>query len=105
MGGVIIIIIIIIKNLYTGFIHFSVIYIVINMCPVDLADMLISIYRIPCRTKRWYVKIFWHLVDLAKVNAWILYRRHLQQRQERAPSKSDKSKTLLEFSSEIADKI
>lgn len=74
-----------------------------SMGGVDLADMLISLYRIPCKTKRWYVKVFWHLVDIAKVNAWILYRRHYQQRQEREPSKGGKSKTFLDFSSEIAE--
>ena len=44
--------------------------------------MLIAIYRrIPCKTKRWYQKIFWHLTDMAKVNSWILYQPHANQRQ------------------------
>ena len=43
---------------------------------VDLADMLIALYRIKVKTKRWYIKVFLHFVDIAKVNAWILYRRH-----------------------------
>ena len=47
-----------------------------GMGGVDLADMLISLYRISCKTRRWYLKIFWHLVDIAKVNSWLLYRRH-----------------------------
>ena len=29
-----------------------------SMGGVDLADMLLSLYRIPCKTKRWYQKIF-----------------------------------------------
>ena len=45
---------------------------------VDLADMLISLYRIEANTKRWYIKIFWHLVDICKVSAWLLYRRHYE---------------------------
>ena len=40
-----------------------------SMGGVDLADMPIALHRIPCNTKRWYQKIFWHLVDIAKVNA------------------------------------
>ena len=47
-----------------------------NMGGVDLADMLISLYRVKVKTKRWYVKVFWHLLDLFKVNAWNLYRCH-----------------------------
>lgn len=45
-----------------------------NMRGVDLADMLLSIYRINYKTKRWYIKIFWHLVYICKVNGWNLYR-------------------------------
>ena len=69
-----------------------------SMGGVDLADMLIALYRIPCKTKRWYQKIFWHLMDMAKVNAWILYRRHFEQ--NGYPKKEQKS--MLVFSSEIA---
>ena len=47
-----------------------------GMGGVDLGDMVISLYRITIKTRRWYIKIFWHLVDMAKVNAWLLYRRH-----------------------------
>ena len=32
-----------------------------NMGRVDLVDMLIAFYRIKGGTKRWYIKIFWHL--------------------------------------------
>ena len=46
---------------------------------VDLADMLIVLYQIPCKTKKWYQNFFWHLTDIAKVNAWLLYRRHSSQ--------------------------
>ena len=71
---------------------------------VNLADMLLSLYRIPCKTKRWYQKIFWHLIDMAKINAWILYRRHFRQN-----GKSHKDqKSLLQFSPDaliIANKV
>ena len=50
-----------------------------NMGGVDLADMLIPLYRIKVKTKRWYIKVFWHLIDISKVNAWNLYRRHFAQ--------------------------
>ena len=46
---------------------------------VDLADMLISLYRIKVKASRWYVKVFWHLLDISKVNAWNLYRCHFAQ--------------------------
>ena len=79
------------------------IVVVYNKCMggVDLADMLIALYRIEVKTMRWYVKIFWHLVDIAKVNAWLLYRRHYEQAGK--PKKYEKS--LLEFTTDIADAL
>ena len=50
-----------------------------NTGGVALADMLISLYRIKMKTKRWYTKVSWHLIDTSKVNAWHLYRRHFTQ--------------------------
>ena len=43
---------------------------------VDLADMLIAMYRTKIKTKRWYLKVLFHCIDIAKVNAWLLYHRH-----------------------------
>ena len=42
---------------------------------VDLADILIALYRILLKSKRWYIKVFWNLVDIAKVNGWIFLMR------------------------------
>ena len=46
---------------------------------VDLSDMLISLYRTPIKTKRWYLKVLFHCIDIAKVNAWLIYRHHCNQ--------------------------
>ena len=70
-----------------------------GMGGVDLADMLISLYRIKMKTRRWYIKIFWHLVDIAKVNAWLLYRRHREQLE--IPKKQELP--LLDFVLEISE--
>ena len=45
-----------------------------SMGGVDLSDMLISLYRTSFKTKRWYLKLLFHCVDIAKVNSWLLYR-------------------------------
>ena len=68
---------------------------------VNLADMLIALWRISVKTKRWYIKIFWNLVDIAKVNGWILYKRHRVQLS--IPRKEEK--TLLDFSCELAKSL
>ena len=46
---------------------------------VDLENMLLALYSVPCETKKWYQKVLWALIDIAKVNSWLLYRRHFLQ--------------------------
>lgn len=46
-----------------------------HMGGVDRADMLVSLYRCPFRSKRWYLHLFGQLLDFAINNAWILYRK------------------------------
>ncbi|XP_050042864.2 piggyBac transposable element-derived protein 3-like [Dermacentor andersoni] len=45
-----------------------------SMGGVDKADMLLSFYRNDMKTKKWYKRICFHLIDLAVVNAFLLYR-------------------------------
>lgn len=35
---------------------------------VDLADMLIVLFRAEVKNKRWYIKVFWHLINISKAN-------------------------------------
>ncbi|KAL3246410.1 hypothetical protein MRX96_017872 [Rhipicephalus microplus] len=43
---------------------------------VDLLDSLSSIYRPYARSKRYYFRVFLHILDLTAVNAWLLYKRN-----------------------------
>ena len=42
---------------------------------VDLCDMMLSLYRVKLKSRRWYMPIFYYLSEVAVTNAWILYRR------------------------------
>ncbi|KAJ8887099.1 hypothetical protein PR048_013314 [Dryococelus australis] len=42
---------------------------------VNVADMLIALYRTPFKPKKCYLTIFGHLLDLCVINAWLLNRR------------------------------
>lgn len=55
-----------------------------HMGGVDLADMLVSLYKTPFKTRRWYIGIFAQLIDICINNAWILYRKHHSQRKSEA---------------------
>ena len=44
---------------------------------VDLADMLLALYRIEVKSKKFYHRFIFHLLDICVVNSWILYRRNI----------------------------
>lgn len=63
---------------------------------VDLLDSLIGRSKIRMRSRKWYLRLFYHLLDLTVVNAWLLYRR------VEAEKGNEKTKRLIEFKGEIA---
>ena len=42
---------------------------------VDLHDQLISLYGFPFKSKKLYHRMLFHLIDMALINAWLLYGR------------------------------
>ncbi|XP_049779725.1 piggyBac transposable element-derived protein 3-like [Schistocerca cancellata] len=42
---------------------------------VDLVDSVVALYRIQIYSKKWYHRIFFHILNLVVVNAWFLYTR------------------------------
>ena len=64
---------------------------------VDLSDMLLELYRINFKSKKWYMHIFYYLLDLSVVNAWLLYHRMMSQ------STSNNILHLCNFKEEISD--
>ncbi|CAH2011120.1 unnamed protein product, partial [Acanthoscelides obtectus] len=49
----------------------------IHMGGVNLSDTLLSLYKTPFKSKRWYLAMFSQMIDIAVNNAWLLYRRDL----------------------------
>ncbi|KAE9521706.1 hypothetical protein AGLY_017893, partial [Aphis glycines] len=50
---------------------------------VDLADMLIAIYRTNMKTHQWYLNIFSQLLDVCVNNAWLQYRKDCVELKEK----------------------
>jgi len=44
------------------------------MDSVDKCDMFLALYRTKLRTRKWYLRIAFHLFSLASMNSWILYQ-------------------------------
>ena len=42
---------------------------------VHLCDMFLELYRIDFKSKKWYMRIFFYVLDFATANGWLLYRR------------------------------
>jgi len=64
-----------------------------SMGYVDKADMLKSCYQISQKSKKWWHRIFWHFVDVTLVNAFIIYKLILLQ----------KNLSLKDFRLSVAD--
>lgn len=47
---------------------------------VDLLDANIGRYKIKMRTIKWYMCLFYHLLDVTIVNFWILYKKVFEQK-------------------------
>nr|CAH7726963.1 unnamed protein product [Callosobruchus chinensis] len=61
---------------------------------VDLLDSMLGYYRIKIRSKKWYLRIFFHLLDMCVVNSWLLWRKQ-----------SDIYMPLADFKVAIADAL
>lgn len=64
----------------------------VHMGGVDLLDSILGYYRIKIRSKKWYHRIFFHLIDMITVNAWLLWRRN-----------TGKEMQLKYFKAQVAD--
>ncbi|XP_040072936.1 piggyBac transposable element-derived protein 2-like [Ixodes scapularis] len=68
---------------------------------VDLLDALIAYYRIQLRSKKFYLKLFFHFLDMVIVVSWLLYRRDCQS----LGVPKNKQRDLLKFRLGIAEAL
>lgn len=72
-----------------------------NMGGVDTPNQLIEVYRTWFKTKKWPLKVTLHFLDLAVVNAWLLYRK--DARLNKQPKKD--TMDLLSFRIKVSETL
>lgn len=70
-----------------------------HMGGVDLMDSHLGRYKIRIKSRKWYIRIFYHLLDLTVINSWVLYKKALRQKGVAARN----IYSLAEFRAELAD--
>lgn len=46
-----------------------------HMGGVDLMDCFIGRYRIRIKSRKWTTRLFYHLLNMSVINAWVLYKK------------------------------
>ncbi|XP_046987283.1 piggyBac transposable element-derived protein 2-like [Schistocerca americana] len=67
-----------------------------HMGGVDLLDSIMGRHKILVKSRKWYIRLFYHLLDMGVVNSWLLYRRVAETKGIKRTMK------LSEFRMEIA---
>lgn len=70
-----------------------------NMGGVDLLDSSMSRHKITLKSRKWTNRLFYHLLDMTCINAWILYKRIYQDQAK------TKNLRLIDFKLEVADSL
>ncbi|CAK1593285.1 unnamed protein product [Parnassius mnemosyne] len=71
-----------------------------HMGGVDLMDSFLGRNRIRMKSRKWYMRIFYHLLDLTVINSWVLYKKV-----EEKKGNHKKIMTLADFRSELAETL
>ena len=50
-----------------------------HMGGVDLHDQMMAYYRMAFRSRKYYLRLVFHMIDMCVINNWLLYRRSLDK--------------------------
>ncbi len=76
-----------------------------NMGGVDLFDQFIAKYSVLKKVNRWWVTLFFHVIDLASVNSYILFKEWSAQNPNNPDLKSNAKYGQLEFREELVEQL
>ncbi|KAL1477033.1 hypothetical protein MTO96_036074 [Rhipicephalus appendiculatus] len=68
---------------------------------VDKTDFLVALYRTKIRSRKWTLRMVFHIINASAVNAWLEYRRDTAARALAPASQLD----LLDFTLRIVEAL
>ena len=68
---------------------------------VDLSDQLLSKHNVLRKCVRWWKTLFFHMIDIAAVNSYILFQLHKANNLDNAALKRPANYSVLEFREEL----
>lgn len=83
------------------YIFLNVLFLSRFMGGVDLSDALIGNYKVQRKTQKWYKTFFYHLIDIAIVNAFLLHKDIARGKGEVPMNQKAFRETLVEELSEV----
>jgi len=75
-----------------------------HMGGVDLLDSLLGRQKIKIRSCKWYLRIFYHLLDVTVVNSWLLHKPIIAQK-NKIRGNIEKPMTLAAFKEDLAKSL
>ncbi|CAM4362736.1 unnamed protein product [Leuciscus chuanchicus] len=66
-----------------------------HMGGVDLMDQCVAMYPHRRKNKRWYIRVFFHFLDVAIINAWHIYRMSGLEKKDLLHFKASVARALL----------
>ena len=75
------------------------------MNAVDRSDQILGTQKVLSKCARWWNTLFFHLIDIAMVNNFILFREHLAQFPDEPGLKHTADYSLVHFREEIVRQL
>lgn len=72
-----------------------------HMGGVDLMDSYLGRYRIRMKSRKWTTRLFYHLLDMTVINAWVLYKKVLTKKGENPKQIMN----LADFRTDLAESL
>ena len=72
-----------------------------HMSGVDLHDQMMAYYRMAFRSRKYYLRLVFHMIDMCVINSWLLYRRSLDKINVKRHQQNSLSKFKLRLSTSL----